>query len=80
MPAHNCRRSRKIIEYLEARGVAFTRIQLESPEGQALAVQHNLLASPGILVDGVSINPFDVLIQPECRVDETTARRVFESN
>jgi hypothetical protein len=80
LPARNCRRSRKIIEYLEARGVEFTRIPLESPEGQALAAQYDLRASPGILVDGVSINPFDVPIQPECRVDETAAWRVFESN
>jgi len=80
LPARNCRRSRKIIEYLEARGVTFTRIQLESVEGQALAAQYDLRASPGILVDGVSVNPFDVLIQPQCRVDETAARRVFEPN
>jgi hypothetical protein len=79
LPASNCRRSRKIIEYLEARGIAFTRIQLESVEGQALAAQYDLRASPGILVDGVNINPFDVLIQPQCQVNETTARRIFES-
>lgn len=34
-------------------------------------------ASPGILVDGVSMNPFHVLIQPECRVDEDAADRLF---
>ncbi|MCL4396491.1 MAG: hypothetical protein M1482_17090 [Chloroflexi bacterium] len=79
LPARNCRRSRKVIEYLESRGIAFTRVQLESAEGQALVAQHDLRASPGILVDGVSVNPFDVLIQPECRVDETAAQRIFES-
>ena len=79
LPARNCRRSRKVIEYLESRGIAFTRIPLESVEGQALAAQYDLRASPGILVDGVSINPFDVLIQPQCRVDETAAQRIFES-
>jgi len=60
-----------------ARFRAFTRIELESPAGQWLVKQYDLRASPGILVDGVSINPFDVLIQPECRVDEAAAQRIF---
>ncbi len=77
LPARGCRRSRKVIEYLEARGLPFTRIELESPQGQALAAQHDLRASPGIIVDGASVNPFDLLIQPECRVDEVAAQRVF---
>jgi arsenate reductase-like glutaredoxin family protein len=37
LPAKNCRRSRKIVEYLEARGIPFTRIALESAEGRSLA-------------------------------------------
>ena len=56
--------------YLQAHDVPFTRIDLESPEGQALAAQYDLRASPGILVDGVSVNPFELLRQPACRVDE----------
>lgn len=59
------------------RNVGLYRIELESPQGQALAEQHNLRASPGILVDGISVNPFDLLIQPECRVDEAAAQRVL---
>lgn len=77
LPARNCRRSRRIIEYLEERGVPFTRIPLESPEGQALAEQHHLRASPGILVSGESVNPFDLLIQPACRIDEAAAEAIF---
>ncbi len=77
LPAPGCRRSRKVIEYLEAHNIPFTHIELESSEGQALAAQHDMRASPGILVDGVSVNPFGVLIQPECRVDEATAQRIF---
>ncbi len=77
LPARGCRRSRKVVEYLETHGIPFTRIELESPEGQALTAQHDLRASPGILVDGVSVNPFDLLIQPECRVNEAAAQRVF---
>lgn len=77
LPARGCRRSRKVIEYLEAHSIPFTRIELESPAGQWLAKQYDLRASPGILVDDVSVNPFDVLIQPECRVDEEKAKAMF---
>jgi len=77
LPAHNCRRSRKIIEYLEGEEIPFTRIELESVEGRALVAKHQMRASPGILVDGVSVNPLDLLIQSECRVDEGSARRVL---
>jgi len=77
LPARNCRRSRKIIAYLEAQGIPFARIELESPKGQTLAEQHALRASPGILVDGLSINPFDLLIPPQCRVDDETAQQIF---
>jgi hypothetical protein len=77
LPAPNCRRSRKVIEYLEAGHIPFTRIDLMSPQGKALAAQHDLRASPGILVDGLSINPFDLLIKPVCRVDEAAAQALF---
>jgi hypothetical protein len=78
LPARNCRRSRKVLEYLAERGLPFRQVELESPEGQALAGQYDLRASPGILVDGASINPFDLLLRPECRVDEAAAQRIFE--
>ena len=80
LPARNCRRSQKIVEYLERGGIPFTRIELESPEGRALAEQHQMRASPGILVDGKSVNPFDLLIQPECRMDEAAANQWFMGN
>ena len=77
LPAQGCRRSSRVLDYLRAHGVPFTRIELESAEGAALAAQYDLRASPGILIEGVSINPFDLLIQPACRVDEEKARAVF---
>jgi hypothetical protein len=63
-----------MLDYLEAHAIPFTRVDLESPEGQALAEQYDLRASPGILVDGVRVNPFDLLIRPACRVDEAKVR------
>lgn len=78
LPARDCRRSRKIIAYLEQSGIPFTRIDLESAEGQALASEHDLRSSPGILVDGELINPFDLLIQPQCLVNEAAAEALFQ--
>ena len=75
--ARDCRRSRKIVAWLEQYRIPFTRIDFESAEGQELAAQHDLRASPGILVDGRSINPFDLLIQPQCQVNEAAAEAVF---
>lgn len=77
LPAPGCRRSRAIIEYLETHGLPFVRIELDSPQGQALAAQHDMRASPGILVDDASVNPFELLIQPGCRVDEDKAQAIF---
>lgn len=78
LPAPRCRRSRKILEYLTSQDIPFRRIELESPEGQALMMQHDFRASPGILVDGMSVNPFDLLIQPACRVDVERAQKIFK--
>jgi glutaredoxin len=77
LPARRCRRSQKIMKYLSDHGILFERIDLESPEGQAIAERYGMRASPGILVDGVSYNPLDLLISPGCRVDEKAARVVF---
>ncbi|MEJ2708605.1 MAG: hypothetical protein P8074_13390 [Anaerolineales bacterium] len=77
LPAPGCRRSNKILTYLQQHGIPFTRIDLDSPEGQALAVQHEMRASPGILIDGNSINPFDLLQQPDCKIKEETLKRIM---
>ncbi len=70
IPARGCRRSQKVLDYLTTHAIPFTRIDLETPEGQALAEKYHLRASPGILVDGELVNPFDFLKQPGCRMDE----------
>jgi len=79
LPAPGCRRSRRIVEYLERQGIPFTRLPLGSPEGSAIAVKHGMLASPGLQVDGVSVNPYDLLIQPACRVNEEKARTILST-
>lgn len=77
LPAPRCRRSRRILDYLKAQGIPYRRVDPETPEGKALTALYNFRASPGILVNGVSVNPFDLLIQPDCRVDEEKAQRFF---
>jgi len=80
LPSKGCRRSRKILEYLQANHIPFQRVELDSPEGEQLMEKHHFLASPGILIDGVRINPFDLLIQPECRVNEPKLKQFFGLN
>ena len=75
LPAKGCRRSKKVLDYLTRHDIPFTRIDLESPEGQALAERYALRASPGILVDGELVNPFDFLTQPGCLIDEEALYR-----
>jgi glutaredoxin len=78
LPAEGCRRSRRVLQYLDDNGVTYRRVDLETTEGQALLNRHQFRASPGILVDGVPINPFDILEAPACRMKEPQAARAFE--
>jgi hypothetical protein len=80
LPAEGCRRSQRMLTFLRQRQIPFTEIPLTSPKGQVLTQEHDLRASPGILVDGISVNPFDVLIQPECQVDEAAVRRILRAS
>lgn len=77
LPAANCRRSQKVLAYLDENQVAYTRIDLETEEGQRMMAKYDLRSSPGILVDGVLVNPFDILEAPACRIKEPAARQLF---
>lgn len=77
LPLKGCRRSKKLLGYLQDNDIPFKRIDLESPKGKALMEKHHFLASPGILVNGVSVNPYDVLIPEQCRVDEENLKKIF---
>lgn len=52
-------------------------IELDSPEGRELIARYEFRASPGILVNSVSINPFDLIARPSCRIDEEKAASIF---
>lgn len=77
LPAPRCRRSARIQQYLQKNGIAFRRVDPDTPEGAELAALYDFRASPGILVNGVSINPFDLLVKSGCRVDDGKARQIF---
>ncbi len=70
LPAKRCKRSQNLLEYLQSNHIPFQRIEPDSPEGEEMIKKYQFLASPGILIDGMSINPFDVLISPACKVNE----------
>lgn len=80
LPLKGCRRSKKLLGYLQEKDIPFKKIDLESPEGEALMEKHHFLASPGILVDGVSINPYEVLIPEKCQVNEENIIKIFGLN
>lgn len=77
LPAPRCRRSKRILDYLAAHDIPYRRVDLDSPEGIELTAHYGFRASPGILVGGASVNPFELLFQPGCRIDEEQAQRVF---
>jgi glutaredoxin len=77
LPAEGCRRSQAVLAYLEANDIRYERIELASEEGQEMAARYEIRSSPGMIVDGELVNPFDLLIQPACRIDEGAARRLF---
>jgi glutaredoxin len=77
LPAVNCRRSQKVLAYLDENQVAYTRIDLETEQGQQMMAEYKLRSSPGVLVDGMLVNPFDILEAPACRIKEATARHLF---
>ena len=76
-PASGSRGSRSLLKYLRDQDIPFTKVVLASLEGARLTEQQGIHASPGILVDGVSVSPFDLLIPPACKVNEAVAQRVF---
>jgi hypothetical protein len=77
LPLKNCRRSKKLLGYLQDNDIPFNKIDLESPEGEEMMEKYQFLASPGILVDGVSINPYEVLIPEKCQVNEENLIKIF---
>jgi hypothetical protein len=76
---HTCRPAGQcpFLEYLQSQDIPFKRIDLETAEGQALMQRYEMRASPGILVSGVSINPYDLLLQPQCKVNPEAAENIL---
>lgn len=77
LPAVNCRRSQKVLAYLDENQVPYTRIDLETEKGRQMMAEYELRSSPGIVVDDLLVNPFDILEAPSCRVKEPAASHLF---
>ncbi|MBK8989977.1 MAG: hypothetical protein IPM39_28610 [Chloroflexi bacterium] len=78
LPAANCRRSQKVLPYLDENQVAYTPIDLETEKGQQMMAEYELRSSPGILVDGVLVNQLNIPKASSCRMKETAVHRLFE--
>ena len=58
----NCRKSNLIIKFLQDHDIPHEVKSLESdPEAQRLAEQLNILSSPGIVVNGKVVNPYELI-------------------
>lgn len=68
------------MDYLQDHDIPFKKIELDSSDGEALMEKHHFLASPGILVDGAALNPYDILIQEKCQIDEEKLQEIFGLN
>lgn len=77
LPVKGCKRSKRIIQFLTEQAIPFQSIDPHSAAGQEMIAKYNFQASPGIVVNGKKINPFDLLIQPDCCVNKEAARKVF---
>jgi arsenate reductase-like glutaredoxin family protein len=77
IPYPNCKRSERIISFLKEHEIPFREILSESPEGKLLQDQYQFRASPGIIVNQTSINPYQILVRKECRGDEKKALVLF---
>lgn len=67
----------KVLAYLDERQVPYQRIDLETAVGQQMMAQYAMRSSPGILVDGMLVNPFDILELPACQILEPQASQIF---
>ncbi len=80
LPAPNCRRSKKILEFLDNENIPYQKIDLLSPRGQELTQKYQFLSSPGILINGEKLNPYDILEQKQCRVHRERAVSKFQNS
>ncbi len=64
-----CRKSDVVVRFLEQEGIPHRVLYLgEDTEADALAQQYNLKASPGIIVNGESVNPYHLV--EKCRIKD----------
>ena len=74
-----CRKSNLIIKFLQAENIPFVVKSLETDaEAQRLAKELNILSSPGIIVNGRVVNPYQMI--ENCQIkDRVKARQLLEN-
>ncbi len=74
----NCRKSNLIIKFLEDEQVPHVVKSLETDaEAQWLAKELNIFSSPGIIVNGQAINPYQLI--ENCQIkDREKAKRLLD--
>lgn len=73
-----CRRSDLVIKFLQAEQIPFMVKSLEDdPEAQRLAQKFDIRSSPGIIVNGQVVNPYQMI--ENCQIkDRAKAKQLLE--
>ncbi len=72
-----CRKSDVVVRFLGQERMSFEVLYLgEDKEADKLAKEYGILASPGIIINGTAINPYQLVEQ--CKVkDPESTKKVF---
>ncbi len=74
-----CRKSDVVVRFLEQEHIPYRVLYLgEDPEADQLASTYRLKASPGIIINGESINPYHLVEKCRIKHPETVKRRFLE--
>ncbi len=69
-----CRKSDVVVRFLGQEQMSFEVLYLgEDQEADKLATKYGILASPGIIVNGVAVNPYQLVEQ--CKVKDAEATK-----
>jgi len=70
----NCRKSNLIIDFLDKEGIPHEVKSLpDDLEAQKLAKDFNILSSPGIIVNGKVVNPYQLI--ENCRIKDANGAK-----
>ncbi|NOZ62316.1 MAG: glutaredoxin [Calditrichaeota bacterium] len=72
----NCRKSNLVIRFLQNNNIPHEVKSLETdPEAQQIAKKLNILSSPGIVVNGQVVNPYELI--ENCQIKNPAGTKQF---